>query len=276
MRDAEDRAEAFCAVTILRSRDNPRVRRWRRLIADRQLRRRERRTWIEGARLVGAYLEAQGEPVALIVSAQAREGRDVGELIARAGRPPVVLAASVFKSLSDTDAPQGIAAEIAIPSAAPEESDAEPCVFLDGVQDPGNLGAILRSAAAFGAPEVVLGTGCADPWSPKVLRAAMGAHFVLRLRETDTLAQRFAAFAGERICTVPRDGRALEEIDLRGRHAWVFGGEARGVGEATARAATQRASIPIAGSTESLNVAIAASICLYEVARQRRGSRERQ
>ena len=69
---------------------------------------------------------------------------------------------------------------------------------------------------------------------------------------------------------MPRDGTPLHEIDLRGRHAWAFGGEARGVGEATARAATLRAWIPIGGATESLNVAVAASICLYEAARQRR------
>lgn len=257
-------------MTILRSKDNPRVRRWRRLIADRQTRRRAGRAWIEGTRLVGAYLQAQGAPVALIVSAQASEARDVGELVARAGVAPVVLATAVFKSLAGTETPQGVAAEIEIPSPPPEADSAEPRIFLDGVQDPGNLGAILRSAAAFEVPEVVLGAGCADPWSPKVLRAAMGAHFSLRLRETDALAQRFAAFAGERICTVPRDGTPLHEIDLRGRHAWAFGGEARGVGEATARAATLRAWIPIAGATESLNVAVAASICLYEAARQRR------
>jgi TrmH family RNA methyltransferase len=252
------------------------VRRWHRLIADRQTRRRAGRAWIEGARLVGAYLEARGVPVALIVSAQASETREVGELVARAGVAPVVLAASVFRRLASTETPQGIAAEIEIPVAPPEEDGTESCVFLDGVQDPGNLGAILRSAAAFGVPEVVLGAGCADPWSPKVLRAAMGAHFALRLRETDALAQRFAAFVGERICAVPRDGTPLNETDLRGRHAWAFGGEARGVGEATARAASLRARIPMAGSTESLNVAIAASICLYEAARQRRGPRDRQ
>jgi len=238
------------------------------------MRHRTGRAWIEGTRLVRAYLEAQGAPVALIVSNQAGAGGEVAALVARAGVTPVALAASVFKSLAGTETPQGIAAEIEIPPAPPEDSDAEPCVFLDGVQDPGNLGAILRSAAAFGVPEVVLGRGCADPWSPKVLRAAMGAHFVLRLRATDALAQRFAAFAGERICAVPRDGTPLHAVDLRGRHAWAFGGEARGVSEATAQAATLSACIPMSGSTESLNVAIAASICLYEVARQRGATRE--
>lgn len=263
-------------MTILRSRDNPRVRRWRRLIADRQARRRAARAWIEGARLVAAYLAARGAPVALVVSAQACDSREVRGLIARAGVAPVVLSASVFRSLAATETPQGIAAEIAIPDSPPEDVAGEPCVFLDGVQDPGNLGAILRSAAAFNVAEVVLGAGCVDPWSPKVLRAAMGAHFTLRLRETDELARRFAAFKGERICTVPNGGLPLPTIDLRRRHAWVFGGEAHGVREDTARAATLDVCIPMAESAESLNVAIAASICLYEAARQRRASGGRQ
>jgi TrmH family RNA methyltransferase len=259
-------------MTILRSSDNPRVRRWRRLIADRQTRRRTRRAWIEGLRLVDAHLGTRGAPVALIVSAEAREDRAVRTLVARAGLTPVVLAGPVFKALAATETPQGIAAEIEIPEPPTGDIAGEPCVFLDGVQDPGNLGAILRSAAAFGVGEVVLGTGCADPWSPKVLRAAMGAHFALRLRETGRLAQQFAAFNGARICTVPRGGTPLHDIDLRGRHAWAFGGEARGVGEDTGRAANLRACIPIAASTESLNVAAAAAICLYEAARQRAGS----
>lgn len=257
-------------MTILRSRDNPRLRRWRRLIADRQLRRRERRAWIEGLRLVSAYLDAQGKPVTLILSAAAHDNAELTRLVARSGMTPVVLSSALFAELADTETPQGVAAEIAIPDVPVPAADIAQCVFLDGIQDPGNLGAILRSAAAFGVAEVVLGGGCADPWSPKVLRGAMGAHFALRLHETAELALRFAEFAGARICTVPRGGTPLQDIDLRGRHAWAFGGEGRGVSPAMLEASTLRACIPIAQATESLNVAVAASVCLYEAARQRR------
>lgn len=257
-------------MTILRSRDNPRVRYWRRLIEDRQLRRRAQRTWIEGARLIAAYLDAHGEPLTLILSAAAQDNAEIARLVARTGITPVVLSSSLFAELADTETPQGIGAEIALPQPPPPAADLAQSVFLDGIQDPGNLGAILRSAAAFGVPEVVLGSGCADPWSPKVLRAAMGAHFALCLRESAELWLRFAEFAGERICTVPRDGTPLQEIDLRGPHAWAFGGEGRGVSRAMLEAATRRACIPIAQTTESLNVAVAASLCLYEAACQRR------
>lgn len=258
-------------LTVLRSRDNPRVRRWRRLITERQARRRAGRAWIEGTRLIAAYLDACGPPVALIVSSQAATRPEILALVARAALEPVVLATSIFAELADTESPQGIAAEIAIPQAPEVEETAPPaqCVFLDGVGDPGNLGTVLRSAAAFAVPEVVLGGGCADPWSPKVLRAAMGAHFALRLRQTTNLVERFAAFAGERICAVARGGTPLQALDLRSRHAWVFGSEGRGVRDAVAAAATRRAYIPMAASSESLNVAVAASICLYEAARQR-------
>lgn len=256
-------------ATILRSRDNPRVRRWRRLIAERQARRRAGRAWIEGVRLVTAYLDACGPPVALILSSEVATRPEIMALAARADVEPVVLAAPVFAELADTETPQGIAAEVAIPHAPEEAALPAQCVFLDGVGDPGNLGTILRSAAAFAIQTVVLGGGCADPWSPKVLRAAMGAHFTLSLHQTTSLAERFAAFDGERICAVARGGTPLHALDLRSRHAWVFGSEGRGVHDAVAAAATRRACIPMTASSESLNVAVAASICLYEAARQR-------
>jgi len=263
-------------VTILRSRDNPRIRRWRRLIADRQSRRRARRAWIEGTRLIAAFLDTGRTPVALILNAQAGASPDVSRLVARAGIAPVLLSKSVFAELADTETPQGIAAEIEIPDPAVESGDVAQCVFLDGVRDPGNLGSILRSAFAFGVQEMFLGGGCADPWSPKVLRAAMGAHFALRITETPDLAGRFTAFAGERICTVPQGGTPVQDLDLSSRHAWAFGGEARGVSTELATAATQLARIPMVQTAESLNVAIAAAICLYEAARQRRPAEPRR
>lgn len=255
-------------MTILRSRDNPRVRRWRRLVTDRQARRRLGRTWIEGTRLVRAYLAARGSPVAIIVSAQALDTPDIAGLVRDAGVAPTVLASPLFDGLADTESPQGVAAEIDIPRVTSALDNVEQCIFLEGVQDPGNLGAILRSAVAFGVADVVLG-GCTDPWAPKVLRAAMGAHFALCIQETMDLRALLQRFDGERICTVPHGGTPLQAVDLRGRNAWVFGAEGQGVSAATASIATTLARIPIADSSESLNVSAAASICLYEAARQR-------
>jgi len=260
-------------MTILRSRDNPRIRRWRRLVTERQTRRRLGRAWLEGTRLVSAYLAAHGNPVALIVSAQALDSPEIAALVNDAGVAPTVVAPALFDALADTETPQGVAAEIEIPRATSILDDVEQCIFLEGVQDPGNLGAILRSAAAFDVHDAVL-SGCVDPWAPKVLRAAMGAHFAMRIQETRTLPALLGQFDGRRICTVPYGGTPLHALDLRGRNAWVFGGEGQGVSDATAGTATTLARIPMADTTESLNVAVAASVCLYEAARQRRLKRQ--
>jgi TrmH family RNA methyltransferase len=137
-------------------------------------------------------------------------------------------------------------------------------VFLEGVQDPANVGAILRSAAAFGVRTVVLDRACADPWSPKALRAGMGGHFALRVRQTDALSDDLKAFDGRLVCTVPRDGEPLRAAGLRGRLGWIFGGEGQGVSETAARHAAVKITIPMAAGAESLNVAAAAAVCLYE------------
>ena len=141
-------------------------------------------------------------------------------------------------------------------------------MLLDGIQDAGNVGAILRSAAAFGLRHVVLGRGCADPWSPKALRAAMGAHFALQIAAAADLVAALQRFGGRAACTVPRGGTPLAQADLGGRMAWLFGAEGQGVSEGLARHAALRITIPMARGTESLNVAAAAAICFYEQARQ--------
>jgi TrmH family RNA methyltransferase len=256
-------------MTILRSRDNPRVRRWRKLAADARERRREGRILIEGAHLVAACLEAGAAPAALLVAEGAQARAEIAGLVRRAALDPVVVSDAVFRSLADTETPTGIAAEIELPAARTTLESVASCVFLDGVQDAGNVGAILRSAAGFGLGHVVLGRGSADPWSPKVLRAAMGAHFALTIAVATDLVAALERFGGRAACAVPRGGTPLAQTELRGRIAWIFGAEGRGVSEALARRAALRVSIPMAHGTESLNVAAAAAICFYEQARQR-------
>jgi TrmH family RNA methyltransferase len=256
-------------MAVLRSRDNPRLRRWRRLAADAAARRRERSALIEGPHLVAACLESGGRPRALIVSESAAARSEIARLVAQAGAPATVLSDSLFGALSGAETPQGIAAEIALPGGAPALAQAAACVFLDGVQDAGNVGAILRSAAAFGVPAAVLGPGCADAWSPKVLRAGMGAHFALALGRSRELAADIAAFGGPVACAVPRGGVPLREADLPARVGWIFGAEGRGVSAPLAALAALRVTIPLAPGAESLNVAAAAAICLYEAASRR-------
>jgi len=256
-------------VSVIASRGNPRVRRWRGLVQDARERRKARRAIIEGGNLIAAFLQPGRAVESLMLSKSGSSKPEFIALAQRCGKPPTVLADAVFDSIVDVKAPAGIAAEIAIPAARNELKTAHSCVLLDAIQDTGNVGTILRSAAAFGIRCVVLGKGCADAWSPKVLRAAAGAHFSLQIVENSDLAKAITEFAGRIACTVPRGGAPLEGADLSGRIGWLFGAEGQGVSDALMARAALKVTIPMPGGAESLNVAAAAAICFYEWAQRR-------
>ncbi len=221
------------------------------------MRRSERRVVIEGPHLIAAALSAGIRPAALLATEAALGKPEISALVRQSRLEPLVLSGAVFGAIADADTPPGIAAEIPLLQLDRKG----PAVLLEGVQDAGNVGAIIRSAAAFGAGTVTLDRQCADPWSPKVLRAGMGGHFTLGIRQVDDLGN---AIGGARlICTVVHGGRALREADLSGPIAWAFGAEGAGLSSRMLARATERVTIPMAGG-ESLNVAAAAAICLYE------------
>jgi RNA methyltransferase, TrmH family len=240
-------------VSVLTSKDNPKVKRWTKLATDARFRRSEKRALIEGPHLLAAALQHGIEPIAVLAT---EEGAASAEIHALLGARPVMLAKGVFRSIVDTETPQGIAAEIALPERRKRTGTT---LFLEGIQDPANVGAILRSAAAFGVGRVVLDPACADPWSPRALRAGMGGHFALDLEETKDLGAAIDAFEGTLAVAVPRGGATVQKAD-----AWLFGAEGRGVSEEMLRRAGLKVTIPMAPGTESLNVAAAAAICLYE------------
>ena len=257
-------------MSQIASRDNPRVRRWRALVRDARMRRKEGRAVIEGEHLIAACLDSGNRIESLLISRSAEE--KFKALAGRAGAS-VVLADAIFRAIADTEAPSGVAAEIVLPPVTSDLKRAHACVFLESIQDAGNVGTILRSAAAFGIRHAVLGPGCADAWSPKVLRAGMGAHFAISLSEGDLQAA-IGRFGGKLCCTVPRGGIAPAQADLSGRIGWLFGSEGQGVSAALAARADLKLSIPMQGGAESLNVAAAAAICFYEaVTRSDRGRR---
>jgi len=218
---------------------------------------------IEGEHLVTACLDAGWKIEALVL---ARTSASRFEVLTKRVGTAAVLADAAFRSIADAEAPAGIAAEIALPATTLDLRGAKTCVFLEGIQDAGNVGTILRSAAAFGVAHAVLGPGCADAWSPKVLRAGMGAHFAMEISEHADLVDAIGKFAGKIACTLARGGTAPRDTDLAGRIGWIFGSEGQGVSPALAARAALKVTIPMAGGTESLNVAAAAAICLYEAA----------
>ena len=256
----------------IRSRDNPQVRAIRRWLNEASFRRREPWLVLEGDHLLTAALQAGWMPEAVFVE----EGREARFAAVLEALPPtcarVRVSAPVFRALAATETPSGIVARFARRTLAvtPEELAGRDLVLLDGVQEPGNVGAILRTAAAAGVGAVLLAPGCADPWAPKVLRAAMGAHFVLPLASIDDPAPWFAARRGRVFATaLAADAVPLYALDLTAPALWLFGAEGAGVRPEWLAAADARVHIPMPGAIESLNVAAAAAVCLFEAVRQR-------
>lgn len=242
----------------IRSRDNAQVKRWAKLARESRLRRSEGRALIEGPHLLEVFLSRNLRPTSLIATEAALADPEIRSLASRSGVQAVVVSESAFKAIADTETPQGLAAEIAIPTIRRPGA----WVFLEGVQDAGNVGAIVRSAAAFGVGAVILDRACADPWAPKVLRAGMGGHFLLQVQQVDALVAALESFPGRLLCTVARGGEPLRKADLKGRLGWIFGSEAHGVSRAIEQMAALKVTVPV--EIESLNVAAAAAICLYE------------
>ena len=253
-------------MAILRSRDNPQVKRWARLAREARFRRTEGRALIEGPHLLAALLARGLRPAALLTTEGALEKPQIKALAVEAKVAPTMLAPNIFDWIADAEAPQGIAAEIEIPRTASARGDH---VFLEGIQDAGNVGAIIRTAAAFGVAAVVLDRACADPWSPKVLRAAAGGHFTLSVRQASSLANEIDGFEGQRVCTTIKDGADLGGVRLSHPVGWIFGSEGSGVSPALQKAADLRVTIPMSAGSESLNVAASAAICLYEARKEK-------
>jgi TrmH family RNA methyltransferase len=250
-------------MKLIASRDNPTFKQLRDLANDGREQRRQGRTVIDGPHLVEVYRQRVGLPELLVVSESGCQQAEVSDLLAsHSGANLICLRDSLFREVSGTESPVGILAVIRIPEAATEPIHCD-CVLLDRVQDAGNVGSILRSAAAAGIPAVLLGEGCAGAWTPKVMRAAQGAHFSLRVVERVDLLDFIPAYPGETIATVVDAADPIQLAKIPAPRAWLFGNEGQGVGRDLIQACSRRVTIPLAANTESLNVAAAAAICLF-------------
>lgn len=251
------------------SRDNPTFKALRQLVDNARVQRERGQTLIDGIHLLEVYRLHGGRPQTLLLAESALDHAEVAALAtAYADIDTLILKDSLFRELSGVATPTGIAALIEIPTpdaTLPQDS----CVLLDAVQDAGNVGSILRTAAAAGVREVLLGQGCAGAWTPRVLRAAQGAHFSLNIREQLDLPAVLADLPMPGIATVVDGAESLYALNLDRPVAWLFGNEGAGLAPALQAAAQLRATIPLAADTESLNVAAAAAICLFEARRQR-------
>jgi TrmH family RNA methyltransferase len=256
------------------SPDNPIVRRLRRLADSARACREAARTLAEGVHVIEAALAA-GVPVHTIVTrgAPAAVAALLVERVessAAAGLKRIELGAALYDSISPVEHGTGVLAEIGTPAVDESPLLTEDAVYLDAVQDPGNVGTLLRTAAAAGVRRVVLGPGSAYAWSPKVMRAAMGAHFALRIAENRAIADVARDFRGT-VLAADVNGDDLDAGEWgRGPTLWLFGSEGQGLGADARAAAGKRLRIPLAAGVESLNVSAAAAVCLFEQARRRR------
>ncbi|OBS31950.1 rRNA methyltransferase [Tepidimonas fonticaldi] len=245
------------------SRDNPRVKRLRRLVQDGSAYRREGIVWVEGDHLCRALLARGWQPEAVVSSpaglAWVQTWQQTGALAPEV--PVWLLTEALMAQLSPLESATHVGCLVPVPPNQAVQAGV-PTVVLDRLQDPGNVGSILRSAAAFGFRQVVALRGTAALWSPKVLRAGMGAHFGLALVEAVD-ASCLADLQVPLLATSSHHGDWLHEARLPWPCAWLLGHEGQGVRPDLMAQAAQTVRIIQPGGEESLNVAAAAAICLH-------------
>ena len=253
---------------VIQSPHNPILKRVRSL-GHRKTRYAERAFMLEGVRAFSAAIEAGIEPVATLVADDASP-----EILALAGSwRPRLVERRLFNLIMDTDTPQGIAAIAPMPAAELPDVAAPLIVALDGIGDPGNLGTIVRSAAAAGADGIVLGPGCVDPYNAKTVRSAMGALFTIPVWEDGADADGWLRERCPSRLLAAGDGEQCYDAPLwRGGVAMIVGSEAHGASAWGRNLATGGVRIPLTRAVESLNAAVAASILLFEAQRQRQPS----
>lgn len=253
---------------MINSLQNERVKRAHALMTSAKARRKADQIAIEGARLIRDALRSGCQPDFILYDPDAVQiDSIIPDTVITAMALPA--SAAVIRHIAATETPQGVIGVFPTPTPAlPQPLDR--VLVLDAIGDPGNLGTLLRSARAAGVQAVLLAPGCADAWSPKALRAGMGAHFALPALEASwTRIALLCSGLHIRLADMTGDA-AYDQADWRSPWALIVGSEAHGASEQAEALARQRVYIPMEQDAESLNAAIAASVILFEAARQRR------
>jgi len=252
------------------SRDNPVFKQLKKLADNSRERRSEGQTLLDGVHLIEAYMATFGEPVMIIIPEGKSSVEATGLIQNLTEISTIMLPTLMFAELTPVASATGILALVKIPQLTVPERPSF-ALMLEDIQDPGNLGSILRTAAAAGVETVYLSTSCTDAWSPKALRGGQGAQFVLPIVERANLIEELGNFNGKSYATTMQ-GESLYAQDLTQATAFVIGNEGAGLRKQTVAATTKSITIPMAesqfGSVESLNAGAAAAICLFERTRQ--------
>ncbi len=260
-------------MKIITSVHNEQLKLLSKLLQSAKHRREHRATVLEGVHLLDAYLNAGFLPKQVFVPSHRATLSEWAQQLGRLPEERITFVESgALNKISQLTDAEEIMTWIDLPDTGSLKTNGD-CIVLENIQDAGNIGTILRSAAASGVKEVVLSKGCADVWSPKVLRAAMGAHFLLNVFERVDLTTWRDDYRGRVLATALTEQNNFslydKQLDLTQPTAWLFGNEGNGVSPECLARADATVKIPMLGATESLNVAMAATICLFEQMRQR-------
>lgn len=253
------------------SRDNALFKEFKQLATSAQARKKANQTLLDGIHLAQTALMHGVTPQYCIVSDSAQYHPEVSAVLdacEAAFVKCICLPDAMYQALSQVEHGVGVMLLIATPSVSDQTALTESAVLLDQIQDPGNFGSILRSAAAAGIKKVFCAPGTAAAWSPKVLRAGMGAHFLLEIVENADLERVIEDSQVPILGTSSYATKTIFQADLRQPVAWLLGHEGQGVSEVLQALTTDSVIIPHVGKVESLNVAAAAAICFFEQVRQ--------
>lgn len=259
-------------VKRITSAQNPVYKSFRQLALQAKVRKKVGQTIFEGIHVCDAFLKAGFQPVYALVADAALEDAEVTGILLRLEdtTPVVQLADSLFESMSSVEQGVGIAFVVEIPEDETAPDLTGDALLIDAVQDPGNMGALLRTAAASGVTEVYVSKGSASAWAPKTIRAGMGAHMAMNIYENVELLDVVKNASVPVRATTLTATKSIYQKDLTVPTAWIMGNEGAGVSETLiAACGDETVIIPQDTAVESLNVAAAAAVCLFEQRRQR-------
>lgn len=253
---------------FLESKDNPKIKHLRGLIEQNSYRKKQGQTVLQGTHLCLAWLHENKKINSIFTTEHALSHPDYERILAKYTGAVFVISESLYKDLSTLGTSLACLAIVDLPSSSQTLDFKADTLILENVQDPGNVGTLLRSAAAAGIEQIICTKGSASLWSPRVLRAGMGAHFSLQTFENVTLEEVLPQFQIPVYVTSSHHAESLYSKNLRKACVWILGNEGQGVSDYAVQHA-EAVSIPQPGGQESLNVAIAGSICFFEMVRQR-------
>ena len=253
------------------SAQNPLVKKLVQLSEKQSFRNKQKMTIIEGVHLTAEWLKRFGAPDFCVISSSSKRSEEVEGIIQKCeelNTEIIELEAKIYSKISPVIEGVGILFVVKIPENQCVDF-CEDVIILDRIQDPGNFGTILRSAVGFGVKQIICSKGTVSAWSPKVLRSGMGAHFKLQILENQDLNEVILKVETPIFATSLQAEKSIYDENFTTKTAWIFGNEGAGVSLELLSKVKNQVIIPQVGQIESLNVAMAATVCLAEQARQR-------